>query len=112
MHEEYVAQGEEEFEYVSGACHGLADDDQEARDVRIIGDETSPYTIEHAQQGNAMRVTVLAPENRRVLDSHLYTHEFLVSEDVEKRTVDLGEGNTLKMKYWGGSSCVEPRSPD
>ena len=42
----------------------------------------------------------------------LTTTEFLCSGEIDEFSVDVSAGNTLHLRYRGGTTCEDPGDPD
>jgi hypothetical protein len=70
------------------------------------------YSIEHeGHDGEGVRVRVRDGSGRlrAVRD---YNEEFLSSGEVDEIEVELSAQHTLRLRYWGGPTCEEPREPE
>jgi hypothetical protein len=87
-----------------------------------IGDGTSgsgtagpgalSYSIEHeGHDGEGVRV-VVRDGTGRVRALRAYNEDFLLSGEVDEFEIELDAQNTLRLRYWGGTTCEEPREPD
>lgn len=62
------------------------------------------YEVTHAQQGDAILVTVRGAGSE-VLAEREYSEEFLATGEEETLDVELGDGRSIRLRHWGGSEC-------
>jgi hypothetical protein len=86
-----------------------------------IGDGTSgsgsagasgpTYSIVHqGHDGEGVRVLVRSGTGR-LLEVRDYNEDFLRSGNVDEFEIEFPGQHTLRLRYWGGDTCEEPREP-
>jgi hypothetical protein len=112
MYEEYHAPGGKE-RYVGGGCFEASSASGSSGYGTAGGGsvEALPsYAIDYQGSDDAIAVTIEDGEGS-VLERRDYTDEFLRSGKVDEVIVEFDSGY-LKLRYWGGETCEEPRTPD
>jgi hypothetical protein len=112
MYEEYHAPGGKE-RYVGGGCLAV-DEGSGSSGYGVAGgagtEALPPYTIDYQGSDDAMAVTIKDGEGT-LLESRNYTDDFVHSGKVDEVIVEF-ESGYLKLRYWGGETCEEPRTPE
>ena len=69
------------------------------------------YSIEHqGHDGEGVRVLV-RDGSGRLREARDYNEDFLSSGEVDEFEIELSAQNILRLRYWGGTTCEEPREP-
>ena len=69
------------------------------------------YSIEHeGHDGEGVRVRV-RDGSGRLLEVRDYNENFLSSGEVDEFEIELSAQHILRLRYWGGPTCEEPREP-
>jgi hypothetical protein len=110
MHEQRLSTPEQNDLPVGGGCESIDGDDGSAHGAGGLG--TASFVVDHRLQDGDGVIVLVRDGNGRPLASRVYNDEFLRSREVDEFSVELGAGNTLHLRYWGGTSCEEPRAPE
>lgn len=77
-----------------------------------VGGGTGSYSIEHeGHDGEGVRVLVRSGTGE-LLAVRSYNEDFLESAEVDEFEVEIDPDHTLRLVYWGGDTCEEPREPE
>lgn len=111
MFEEHLETPEGEH-LVGGGCESIGDGTSGTASGSAAGDATMAYSIEHqGHEGEGVRVRVRGG-NGQLLQARNYNEDFLLSGEVDEFAIELAADRTLRLRYWGGATCEEPREPD
>lgn len=70
------------------------------------------FSIEHEGHDDEGVRVIVRDGTGRVVATRVYNDRFLRSAEVDEFAAELGQGHSLRLRYWGGTTCEDPGEPD
>jgi hypothetical protein len=106
MQTAYLVDAEGNESFAGGGCESVGGDGG-----GVSGLAGERFSIVHAHVGDGVRVTVRDGTSVARVE-RFYSIDFLASGMEEEIAVELSDGNTLRVRYWGGPDCIPPDAGD
>jgi hypothetical protein len=111
MFEEHLATPEGE-RLVGAGCESIGDGSSGSASGSASPGGAATYSIEHqGHDGEGVRVLV-RDGHGQLLAARNYNEDFLRTAEVDEFEIALAPEQTLRLRYWGGVTCQEPRAPE
>jgi len=101
MHTAYVVDRDGNESDAGGGCESAGGGNG------VSGLASEQFSIVHAHQSDGVRITV-RDSTHAVRLERFYSVDFLASGTEEEIMVELLDGSTLRLLYWGGPDCLRP----